>query len=58
MIFSIFSDPAKFYNADPFIYLFFALIVLIFGPGKIALDYLLEKKYARNVRFYDSHLNS
>jgi len=43
---SFFSDPSKFYNADPFIYLAFALVILIFGPGKIALDYLIEKKYA------------
>ncbi len=41
---SFFSDPSKFYNADPFIYLAFALVILIFGPGKIALDYLIEKK--------------
>ena len=24
----------------------FALVILIFGPGKFALDYLIEKKYA------------
>ena len=43
---SFISDPSKFYNADPFIYLAVALVILIFGPGKIALDYLIEKKYA------------
>jgi putative oxidoreductase len=43
---SFFVDPSKFYNADPFIYLAVALVILIFGPGKIALDYLIEKKYA------------
>ena len=44
---SFFSDPSKFYNADPFIFLAVGLVViLIFGPGKIALDYLIEKKYA------------
>ena len=54
---SFFGDPSKFYNADPFIYLAFGLIILIFGPGKIALDYLIEKKFARNVRFDDPHAN-
>jgi putative oxidoreductase len=43
---NFFADPSKFYNADPFIYLAFALVILIFGPGKIALDYLIERKYA------------
>jgi len=56
-LFAIFSNPSKFYNADPAIYLFFALIVLIFGPGKISLDYFLEKKYARNASFDDPHRN-
>jgi putative oxidoreductase len=43
---SFFADPSKFYNADPFIYLAVALVILIFGPGRIALDYLIEKRYA------------
>jgi putative oxidoreductase len=47
---SFISDPSKFYNADPFIYLAFALVILIFGPGKIALDYLIEKKYANRAK--------
>lgn len=38
---SVISDPAKFYNADPFIFFFVALIIFAFGPGKIALDYLV-----------------
>jgi putative oxidoreductase len=40
---SIFSDPGKFYNADPFIFFFFGLIILIFGPGKFAVDTLIEQ---------------
>jgi putative oxidoreductase len=56
-LFAIFSNPSKFYNADPAIYLFFGLLILIFGPGKISLDYLLEKKYAGNARFDDPHRN-
>jgi len=43
---SIFSDPDKFSAAAPYMYLFAALVVLIFGPGKISLDTLLER-YAR-----------
>jgi len=37
-LFSIFSDPGKFYAADPYTFLFAALLVLIFGPGKISVD--------------------
>jgi putative oxidoreductase len=43
-LFSIFSDPGKFYVADPYTFLFGALLILIFGPGKFALDtYLLRR---------------
>jgi putative oxidoreductase len=40
---SFFSDPNKFVAADPFIFWFVALIVLIFGPGKFALDTLIAR---------------
>ena len=40
---SFFSDPGKFYNADPFIFFFVGLIILIFGPGNIAVDALIER---------------
>lgn len=40
---SIISDPGKFYNADPFTFLMASLVVLIFGPGKFSLDYLIER---------------
>ena len=40
---SFFSDPNKFVAADPFIFWFFALIILIFGPGKFALDTLIAR---------------
>jgi putative oxidoreductase len=39
---SIFSDPGKFYNADPFTFLFASLIILIFGPGWFSLDRLIK----------------
>ena len=41
---SIFSDPGKFYNADPYTFLFASLLILIFGPGRFALDWLLRRK--------------
>jgi putative oxidoreductase len=40
---SFFSNPGKFYAADPYTFLFAALLILIFGPGLIALDTLLER---------------
>ena len=39
---SIFSDPDKFYAAAPYTFLIASLLVLIFGPGRIALDSLLK----------------
>lgn len=40
----IFSEPDKFVTADEFPFLFATLIILIFGPGKFSLDYLIGKK--------------
>ncbi len=37
---SIFSDPGKFYVADPYTFLFASLMVLIFGAGLFSLDTL------------------
>ena len=39
----IFTNPDKFLSADPFLFLFAALIIFTFGPGKISLDALLFK---------------
>ena len=50
---NFFSDPGKFYNADPFIYLAVGLLIFVFGPGKLALDYLIEKKYLASTRLED-----
>ena len=44
-LFSFFSDADKFYMATPFPFLLAALIVLIFGPGKISVDALLAKRF-------------
>jgi putative oxidoreductase len=41
---SIFSDPDKFVKADPFPYFICALIVLVFGPGRISIDALIKRK--------------
>jgi putative oxidoreductase len=40
---SIFSDPGKFYNADPFTFLMAALLVFIFGAGSLSIDYLVQR---------------
>jgi putative oxidoreductase len=42
---SFWSAPEKFYGADPFIFLFVGLLILIFGPGKIAVDTLLGRRF-------------
>lgn len=40
---AIFSDPDKFVSAAPFEFMLAAIIVLIFGPGKFSLDWLLAR---------------
>jgi putative oxidoreductase len=44
-LFAVFSDPGKFYNADPYTFLFAAAIILVFGAGLFSADALLEKRY-------------
>ena len=41
---SVFSDPGKFYVADPYTFLFASLIVLIFGAGFLSLDHIIAKR--------------
>ena len=41
---AIFSDPGKFYAADPYTFLFASLMVLIFGSGLFAVDTLIAKR--------------
>jgi putative oxidoreductase len=43
---AIVSDPDKFLGAAPFLFLFAALLVLAFGPGKLSVDHLLARKTA------------
>ena len=45
-LFSIFSKPDDFYAAAPYTFLVASLIILIFGPGKFALDYVIERRWA------------
>ena len=42
---SFFSDPGKFYAADPYTFLFASLIALIFGAGLFSLDALIARRY-------------
>jgi len=43
----ILSNPSDFYNATPYTYWFAALLILIFGPGRIAFDTLLSGAFSR-----------
>jgi putative oxidoreductase len=40
---SVFSDPGAFYNADPYTFLFAAVLILIFGAGIFSLDFLIKR---------------
>jgi len=40
---SFLSDPDKFSAAAPYVFLVASLIILIFGPGKFCVDYLLRR---------------
>jgi putative oxidoreductase len=40
---AFFSDPDKFVSAAPFEFMLAAIIVLVFGPGKFSLDWLLAR---------------
>jgi len=59
---SVFSDPGKFYNADPYTFLFASIMVLVFGPGNFSLDFLigryLEKQEAGATSAETAHARS
>lgn len=40
---SIFSDPGKFYAADPYTFLFASLIMMLFGAGLFSVDAVIKK---------------
>lgn len=42
---AVFSDPGKFYAADPYTFLFASAMVLVFGAGLISVDAMLAKHY-------------
>ena len=46
----ILSKPEDFYGASPYTYWFAALLILILGPGWIAVDTLLERMFAKSTR--------
>lgn len=39
---SVFSDPGKFYNADPFTFLMASLLGLVFSVGYFSVDRILQ----------------
>jgi len=47
-LFSVISDPDKFYAAAPYTFLVASLIILIFGPGKFSLDAWIVGKQLRS----------
>jgi len=44
---AIFSDPGKFYVADPYTFLFASVMVLVFGPGWFAIDTIIARRLAK-----------
>ena len=54
---SLFSDPGKFYNADPFTFLLASLLVFIFGAGSFSADYLVQSKASVRKRSVDEGIN-
>ena len=44
---SIFSDPGKFYAADPYTFLFASVLMLIFGAGLFSADAILARVFAK-----------
>ena len=49
-LFSVIADPDKFYAAAPYTFLIASLIVLIFGAGKISVDYWIAARNRAAVR--------
>jgi putative oxidoreductase len=44
----ILSNPSDFYGASPYTYWFAALLVLVFGPGAFAVDWLFGRQNRLN----------
>jgi putative oxidoreductase len=43
-LFSVLSDPGKFYVADPYTFLFASAMILVFGAGLFSVDALLARR--------------
>jgi len=41
----ILSKPDDFYGATPYTYWFAALLILILGPGVLAVDWLIGRRF-------------
>ena len=54
---SLFSDPGKFYNADPFTFLLASLLVFIFGAGSFSADHVVQSKASARKRSVDEGIN-
>ncbi len=50
----IFSDPDKFVAAAPFSYWLASLIILVYGPGFLSLDALIERKWLSSASNVDA----
>ena len=46
-LFSVFSDPDKFYAAAPYTFLVASVIVLLFGPGIASIDALIARIFGK-----------
>ena len=57
---SVFSDPGKFYNADPFTFLMASILVFIFGAGFFSVDRLIQPKASidKQSRYRDVEVKS
>ena len=42
---AILSDPGKFYGDDAYTFLFASALILIFGPGKVSLDAIAQRRF-------------
>ena len=54
----ILSKPSDFYGAAPYTYWFAALLILILGPGRFAIDALLRLRFSAPARAVHSALKS
>ena len=43
---AIFSEPDKFLEAAPFLFLLASLLILVFGPGKVSVDHFRRRREA------------